>query len=1156
MSDVDYIRIGERAVARARKWVKESTKYPEDTAAKLLAKTLKDPSGLDFTVSFVDGVIRPEDIKVAADSIVDLSKNVPGFLPPYLRMPMKLGSKFAPVMPSVVVPAARKVFQQLVGDLVLNVSEKKLGKAIAKLRAEGARLNMNLLGEAVLGDAEAHKRLQDTMDLLKRDDVDYVSLKVSAVTGPHNPWAYDTVVNQAVEALLPLYLQANSYEPKKFVNLDMEEYHDLHLTIDVFTKILDRPELKNLSAGIVLQAYLPDALPAMQELQAWAKKRVDEGGAPIKVRVVKGANLSMETVDAKIHGWPLTTQPTKQATDANYIRVLDYALRKEHTRNIRIGVAGMNLFTVAMAFELALERGVFQSGGVEFEMLSGMAAPQAKAVAEDVGPLLFYVPVVHPEEYDVAIAYLVRRLEENAASQNFMSSVFELATDGDVLLKEQYRFQAALEDAFTCFIGSNRTQDRLHESEKEIASVVKDSKGNYSFNNTPDSDPALPNNRQWARNIVKAIDSSKLGVELVKSATVTSETELNKIVKEASAAGKKWAEKSAAERAEILHKAGIELGKRRAEFIEVAASECGKTVDQSDVEVSEAIDFAHYYAQLALDLQEVEGAKFEPIALTVVTPPWNFPTAIPAGSTLAALAAGSAVILKPAGPALRTGAVLAEALWAAGVPKDVLRFINIGEKELGKQLITNPLVDQVILTGGIETAELFRSWRKDLPLLAETSGKNAIIVTPHADLDLAVKDVVASAFGHAGQKCSASSLVILVGSVGRSRRFHGQLVDAVKSLEIGYPTELSTQMGPLTTPASGKLLRGLTTLGKGESWVIKPKQLDESGKLWSPGVRANVQPYSEYHLTEYFGPILGVMRVDTLEEAIELQNATDYGLTAGLHSLNAEEINLWLDKVQAGNIYINRGITGAIVRRQPFGGWKLSAVGNGTKAGGPSYLFSMGKWSADKRGIENGVALSHPVLKEADKVADSFDAKVAQELHDSFKLDQKAYNEEYGVGHDPSQIGIELNVLRYLPLPVLVRLNEKQKVSDLLRVVAAGLAVGSKVSVSSGEKLPVAVAEFFNSHGVKVTVESDEQFLNSVASWKDTAGLDGRIRLIGSNAKAVAEAVDGSCTVAIYANPVTYSGRVEMLPFVHEQAVSFTNHRFGNPTPLTAKVNL
>ena len=360
--------------------------------------------------------------------------------------------------------------------------------------------------------------------------------------------------------------------------------------------------------------------------------------------------------------------------------------------------------------------------------------------------------------------------------------------------------------------------------------------------------------------------------------------------------------------------------------------------------MSEAIDFANYYASLAVSLDSVDGAAASPVALTVVTPPWNFPVAIPAGSVLAALAAGSAVIIKPAPQAARCGAVLVDALLSAGVPADALQLVNVSEGELGQRLVADPRVGRLILTGAFDTATLFRQFRRDLPLLAETSGKNAIVVTPSADIDLAVRDVVRSAFGHAGQKCSAASLAILVGSVATSARFRAQLVDAVTSLTVAWPSAATSQMGPVISPPEGKLLEALTTLSPGERWLVEPRQLDETGRLWSPGVKDGVAPGSPFHLTEYFGPVLGIMSADSLGHAIELQNATPYGLTAGLFSLDPGELAQWCDSVEAGNLYINRGTTGAIVRRQPFGGWKRSSVGAGTKAGGPNYLVGLTDW--------------------------------------------------------------------------------------------------------------------------------------------------------------------------------------------------------------------
>lgn len=1148
----DCLKLADRAVERARKWVRESEKYPEDPAAKLLSQILSDSRGLDFTVAFVDKVIRPEDLKVAAAELSRLASGGISFLPWYLRYPFKVGGVMAPMLPSLVIPISRKIFAKMVGDLVLDVTDSKLGPAIQRLKQNDARLNMNLLGEAVLGDKEAGKRLRDTQKLLERDDVDYVSLKVSAVTGPHNPWAYDEMVEKAVKSLLPLYQKANSYPKRKFINLDMEEYKDLHMTIEVFKRILETPGLENLEAGIVLQAYLPDALPAMEDLQAWAKARVDAGGARIKVRVVKGANLSMETVDAREHGWPLTIQPSKADTDSSYMRVLDYALRPEHTRNIKIGVAGMNLFTVGFAYELALERNCFANDGVEFEMLSGMAAPQAKAVAEDTGHLLFYVPVVKPEEYDVAIAYLVRRLEENSAPQNFMSDVFDLH-DEDVLAKGEANFRAALERAFEVKTTANRTQNRLQEDTETIAATVKEN-GEWTFKNTPDSDPSLPENIEWSRQIVARIPNSKLGLEAAQEALVKDADSLEKVISSALKAQEEWVKRPLEERREILHQAGITLSKHRGDLMEIAAHECGKAIDGGDVEVSEAIDFAHYYAEQSLDLANQDGAKFVPAKLTVATPPWNFPIAIPCGSCLSAIAAGSAVIFKPAPEAARTGAVMVQALWEAGIPRELLQFVQVDEGALGKNLIADHRVERVILTGASDTAKLFKSWNNDMGLLAETSGKNGIIVTPSADLDLAAKDIINSAFGHCGQKCSAASLAILVGSVGTSKRFRNQLIDGVKSLVVDYPTNPASQTGALVNPAAGKLLRGLTQLGEGEKWALQPRQLDESGKLWSPGIRVGVRPNSEYHLVEYFGPILGIIRCETLEEAIEIQNGTDYGLTAGLHSLDAEEINLWLDRVEAGNIYINRGITGAIVRRQPFGGWKRSAVGAGTKAGGPSYLYGLGEWVRDGVPNNSEVEVRNRALIEASKVARSLNTKYVDLLLAGLRSCQEAYDTEFGIGHDPSNLGVERNVLRYRPVPVLVRLSEGEDPWQLLMLCAAGRAVDAKVTVSMAVEPEAALLQYLQVQHIDYVVESDLEFRQGLEAWADSVGHDGRIRLIGGNRAEVNKALGGDIDVAVWAHEVTACGRVEMIPFVREQAVAFTNHRFGNRTPLSEAV--
>ncbi|PKQ26786.1 MAG: 1-pyrroline-5-carboxylate dehydrogenase [Actinobacteria bacterium HGW-Actinobacteria-4] len=1135
------------AIEQARTWVDASTAVKPDIAAARLASLLRDQHGLAFTVGFVDGVVRPEDRMVAARNLRALSRSAPAFLSWPMRLAVRVGGALAPIAPPVVVPIARRVLRSMVRHLIIDARPRPLGRAIRRLRGSapgGVRLNINLLGEAVLGDAEAQRRLRGVRSLIARADVDYVSVKASAAVAPHSPWSFDHAVSEAVAALKPLYVEAaNTPGGPTFINLDMEEYRDLALTLEVFTTLLDDPDLRGFRAGIALQAYLPDALSAMIRLQEWAAQRVASGGAPIKVRIVKGANLPMERVDADLHDWPLATWNSKVETDANYKALLAYALRPERVANVGVGVAGHNLFDIALAWELAGARGVWDA--MDVEMLLGMAPQQAAAVRDTVGSLLLYTPVVSPPEFDTAIAYLIRRLDEGASQDNFMSAVFDLH-DPALFERECERFRASVPLMPTRIPGPHRTQNRAAEHPTPAEGV---------FANTPDTDPSVPDNLAWATSVRDRIPASAAGTDTADAARVASAADLDAVMDTARRAGMRWGATPAAERAGILRRAGAELARRRAELMEVMGSECGKVVEQSDPEVSEAIDFANYYAASAEQLDQVDGARFEPVQVTVVTPPWNFPVAIPAGGVLAALAAGSAVVLKPAELARRCGAVVAEALWSAGVPRDVLQLVGVAERELGRALISHPHTDQVILTGGYETAQLFLSFTPELRLFAETSGKNAIIVTPSADLELAAKDVVASAFGHAGQKCSAASLVILVGSVASSRRFRRQLADAAASLRVGSPELESSQVGPVIEKPHGKLAHALTTLEPGQSWLLEPRCLNADGKpsaegtLWSPGIREGVKPGDESHLTEYFGPVLGVMEAATLDDAIRMVNEVEFGLTSGLHSLDDAEIARWLARVEAGNLYVNRGITGAIVQRQPFGGWKRSTVGTGTKAGGPHYVAGLGRWvdAPPRRGDGEGAlgdALTQEVLAAA-RAAGLEDAGLDW-LAAALATDEHEFAQRYGAVVDATGLEYERNALRYQAVPVTVRASRPAP-ELLLRALAAGLRVGASLTLSYESALPQWLTQVLERSGVALHNEDSGAWAERAASLVHTGG---RVRLIGAgdvpaDPAPTLAATEGSPAVALFNGPVVSSGVIEMLPYLREQAVCVSAHRFG-----------
>jgi RHH-type transcriptional regulator, proline utilization regulon repressor / proline dehydrogenase / delta 1-pyrroline-5-carboxylate dehydrogenase len=1116
----------EAAVALAAAWrdaAGDVDRHEARTAARLTA-LLEDPAGFAVATGFLDRVTRATGDRVAAEQLVDIvrSNGVPRFLEPVDKVLFGVGGRLAPLLPPVAMPLARLRLRQLVGHLVVDADPDALARRLAEARERGHRLNINLLGEAVLGAREAARRLERTIALVRRPDVDHVSVKITGIAAQLNPWAFEAELGRITDQLRELYLAAASTDPPTFVNLDLEEHRDLELSIAAFTRLLDEPQLREVEAGIVLQAYLPDSVGALDELIAWAHRRRDAGGAPVRIRLVKGANLAMERVEAELHGWPAAPYASKADTDANYKRLVDRALGRDVLGPVTVGIASHNLFDVAWALLLAEQRDVAEH--VRVEMLQGMAPGEAAAVGRRTGELRLYTPVVAPDDFDVAISYLFRRLEETSAPDNFLRALPQLAHDGEVFAREADRFRDAVARRDQVPAAPYRTQDRRSEEPRVLD----------GFENEPDTDPSLPANRAWAADLV-ATPPAPLRTPVPSEVGVVDE-----VVVAVAAAQPAWHARGAAARRTVLHRVAAELSRRRGELVRVMVHEARKTVGEADPEVSEAIDFARYYAERAGELEAIEGLRHDPFGVVLVTPPWNFPVAIPAGGVLAALAAGNGVVFKPAPETRRCAELVAEACWAAGVPDDVLRFLPCDDDEVGRALVSHRGLGAIVLTGAAETAARFRSWNPDVPLFAETSGKNALVISPAADLDLAVADLVRSAFGHAGQKCSAASLAICIGELADEPRFVDQLVDAVESLAVGPSTDLTTTMGPLIHPPEEKLRRALTSLEPGERWLIEPRQLSEDGSLWSPGVRVGVRPGSWTHTTEWFGPVLGIVRAADLDEAIAIQNATGYGLTGGIHTLDDREVERWLARVQVGNAYVNRHITGAIVQRQPFGGWKRSSVGPGAKAGGPHYVAQLGTWHEEGPPAA-GLEPAHAVQ---DLVGDLFGAGATAPpglsaddvawLETAARSDELAWRAIYGVEHDPSGLRAEANVLRYRPRRlVVVRVGTHVRHRDVVRVVLAAVRAGVPVQLST------SAPGRWRWLDVEEVVESPADLVARVTGEEGV-----RVRVVGRvDDDLLAAAVD--LTVDVVDGPVVAHGEVELHHHLLEQAVSRTRHRYG-----------
>jgi RHH-type proline utilization regulon transcriptional repressor/proline dehydrogenase/delta 1-pyrroline-5-carboxylate dehydrogenase len=1005
--------------------------------------------------------------------------------------------------PSLAVKVVHARIRGLSKDLILAGEKAPLRRHLKIREHEGIRLNINVLGEAVLGEREANERLDRVLEMMHREEVNYISVKLSSLVSQITTIDHEGSLLRVGEKLRLLYRAAQ--DDGVFVNLDMEEYRDLRLTVDAFRAILSEAEFESLDAGIVLQAYLPDSHEALDGLVIWAKSRHARSGGQIKIRLVKGANLAMEHAEAQLHGWTPAPYGSKADVDASYARLLDVSLRPGYGDAVRIGVASHNLFDLSWALDVASERGVLDQ--LDIEMLEGMANAEALAIVKGGRTVLLYAPVTQQNDFAAAVAYLVRRLDENTSDENYLKAAFYIAHDQKVFEDQQRRFLDSIQQRH-----SVSTAPRRH-------ALVKTRCDEY-FENSSDGDPTDPTYVQdvtTALAEVSAVADHQIPLVINRAENasvqfeegrdpsangaawyrygVASKEQIDIAVGNARVVAPGWARFSCQERRVILDRAADVMERCRASTIAVMARDAGKTVGEADPEVSEAIDFARYYAAQAQDFGDSS-----PLGVILVVPPWNFPYAIPGGGVCAALAAGNAVILKPAPEAVATAWELVQHLWEGGVPRDVLQFVPTRDDESGRHLVTHDGLDGVILTGSYDTAALFTSWKPEINLLAETSGKNAMVITSYADIDLAVKDVVQSAFGHAGQKCSAASLAIVDQSIYENPVFFRQLSDAVESLRVGKGYELGTTVGPIIRQAEPTLLRALTQLDPGETWLVTPELLDEAGLSWRPGVKIGVKPGSWSHQNEWFGPVLAVMPAPDFLTAIAWQNMVPYGLTAGLHSLDEAECQFWIDHVEAGNLYVNRGVTGAVVNRQPFGGWKRSSVGPTAKAGGRNYVNCLRRW---------------PELRDASEAADEL----------------KAWWQNLGSQtRDEAGLSVEVNVQRYRHTlaPIVVRIDSSFDSCQANFVENVAAITGAMISFSAISDM-TSVAH--------VTRESVDELVQRSATI-------GRVRWLSSEIAPVAALLDQG--VSTDRRLLAQSGAVEGPRWLAEQSVAITCHRYGN----------
>lgn len=1143
----------------------------EKSNREQIARMLQDPKGRQFTFELTDRCFRSHDPGKIADKIGDLLNRygIPSYLSFSKRAALWLFKHLGKWLPKMFVPLAKKIIRQETTSYVIPGESKRLSQHITKRNKEGIRLNLNHLGEAILGEAEAEKWLQTYLKDLADPQITYISIKISTICSQITLLAWNDsklFISKQLKRLFraamehPYSTEEGSFVPK-FINLDMEEYKDLFLTVEAFKDALEDSEFLNLSAGIVLQAYLPNSFPLQQELTEWAKRRLARGGAPIKIRIVKGANLAMEMVEASLKNWPQAPFLTKIEVDANFKRMVLFGCKSTNAKAVHLGIGSHNLFDIAFSLIARQEQGVEKEVG--FEMLEGMADHLRRVVQRVSGGMLLYCPTAKREEFEYAIGYLVRRLDENTAPENFLRHLFDLHYGSNTWKDQVSLFKASCAATDSVDTSSKRVQDR---SQPPFHLPIE-----APFENEPDTDWTLQCNRIWAEKIIKSQRNDPydeiplvIGGEhcLTQAAMAGGEdpsypnktlyryslaegNQIETAIYTAVEAQKKFSQMGIKERSLLMAHIAQQLRCRRAVLIGAMVANTGKTVYEADSEVSEAIDFAEYYRRNLEQWAALEDLEWRAKGIVLVAPPWNFSCSIPAGAILASLATGNAVLFKPAPEAVLVGWKLAQIFWESGVSKELLQFITCEEDPYGTALVKDQRVSTIFLTGSTATAKHFIELRPGIDLIAETGGKNAMIITEFADRDLAIKDLIHSAFSYSGQKCSACSLAICVKEVYEDAHFMQKLKDAAASLCVGSQWDFSSVVTPLIHRPGSLLLRGLTVLEEGEEWLLKPVQDDSNPQLWSPGIKIGVQENSFSYRNELFGPMLSVMCAEDLEHAIALANGTSYGLTSGLHSLDERQQEQWIERIEAGNRYINRGITGAIVQRQPFGGCKESSFGQGMKAGGPNYLtqFMVAKQRYSPEVVEP------PEMPEEiqELLAHVQEEGLSEEEKRFLSASIKSYffhwKDYFSMEHDFSAVRGEENRLRYVPEPVFLRLHPFDAWTDLILIVAGATICDSPLEISTDslqiERLGQMVRKMSKGN-IVVREEEEAVFVERVKR----EGIR-RVRFLSHPSQEFLEALSEThCTVNM--NPVLGNGRIELLNFLREVSISYLYHRYGN----------
>lgn len=878
-------------------------------------------------------------------------------LPAVFNMGLGLGS----LAPNLMAGAIKKNVTAMAKMFITGENPQEALSVLKKTRKNNLTFTVDILGEATLSEKEAldyQRRYLELIDWLAKDahnwneipqldrDADgpipkvNVSVKMSALYSQINDKAWEETKTILKNRLRPIFKKG--MDLGVFINLDMEHYAVKHLTLEIFKELISEPELKiHRFFGCVVQAYLRDSLQDIQSLTHFAQVR----GAPFTIRLVKGAYWDSETIEARQRDWPIPVYTNKAESDANYEFCASYLL--ENYKYIRAALASHNVRSLTAALVKAEQLGL-PKNAFEIQMLYGMAEPIKKTFSDMGYRVREYAPV---GELIPGMAYLVRRLLENTSNESWLRGKFAENKTPAELLKDPASDLTPTSAYYSKDKNLFYNEPLLDFAESKVRSQILTAINELSSQLPKIVFPVIAEQTHSAKNIYIRKNPSDISQSVAEVHMATTE-QAEAAIQAAHQAYSQWKKVSPLVRAELLEKAADLMIKNKFQLIATQILEIGKPWAEADGDVAEAIDFLKYYArqmrELAAPLRvghapgETSHYIYKPRGVSVVIAPWNFPLAILAGQVAAALVTGNTVVMKPAEQSSLVAQELFEILKQAGFPPSTVQFLPGFGEEVGDYLVKHHLTTTIAFTGsktvGLliakNAAETKPGQQHVKKCIIEMGGKNAIIIDSDADLDEAVDAVIYSAFGFAGQKCSAASRLIVLEDI--YEKFSTRLVEATSSLQIASSLNPSAYLGPvIDEEAHTRLLASIASAEK--KYKILYKSSTPSGGYYIPiTILDDIKATDDVAQNEFFGPILSLLKARNLEHAIEIANSTEYALTGGIFSRSPANIEKVKQEFEVGNMYINRGITGAMVDRHPFGGFKMSGIGS--KTGGPDYL--------------------------------------------------------------------------------------------------------------------------------------------------------------------------------------------------------------------------